>query len=377
MATYRSHAGTTYASRTNTTVNKPTGTVDGDEMRMYFLIAAGSVAALPTPTFPSGWTTIGGPTTVSENNNASAFSVRSWTLRKRASSEGTTYTVTHSTASSDCVIVSAQGALDSAGSVSTNDGDGNGNITFNAVTTAAADALLIAFCHNWELWGAGTAPSGTTPTFTERQDSATSLIHVSTGTWTGSGSTGSPTKDSDNTGSGGAQWAAMLVAVENAPAGTTVTPTTAALTLTRFAPTVTATANRLVTPTTRALALTTFAPTVTASDHKTVTPTTASLILTTFAPTVSVSDNKVVTPTTAALVLSAFAPTVTATANQTVTPTTAALVLVTFAPTVTASSDVAPAISTSSFRPDVSIGQFEIERRRKRKVADLFLLLLG
>lgn len=36
-----------------------------------------------------------------------------------------------------------------------------------------------------------------------------------------------------------------------------------------------------------------------------------------------------------------------------------------------------PAISTSSFRPDVLIGQFEIERRRKRKVADLFLLLLG
>jgi hypothetical protein len=189
-------------------------------MRMYFLMGASSAAGIPTPTFPSGWTTIGGPTTVSENNNPLTFSVRSWTLRKRASSEGTTYTVTHSAASSDCLIATVESALDDAGSISTNDGDGNGDITFLSVTTDAADANILAFCHNWALWGAGTAPAGTTPTFTERQDSASSLIHFSEGTWSGSGATGNKTKDSDNTGAGGAQWAAMLVAVENASGAT-------------------------------------------------------------------------------------------------------------------------------------------------------------
>lgn len=218
MATYRAHAGTTYASRTNTTVNKPTGTIDGDEMRMYFLLGASTQAGIPTPTFPSGWTVVGGPTTVNENNDTGAFSVRSWTLRKRASSEGTSYTVTHSAASSDCVIATVQNAEDGNGVISTNDGDGTGDITFLSVTTAAVDSCILAFCHNWELWGAGTAPAGTTPTFTERQDSSGSIIHFSSGDWTGSGATGNKTKDSDN-GSASGQWAAMLVGVENAAAG--------------------------------------------------------------------------------------------------------------------------------------------------------------
>jgi hypothetical protein len=94
-----------------------------------------------------------------------------------------------------------------------------------------------------------------------------------------------------------------------------VVPTTATLTLTTFAPTVTATQNQLVVPTTKALVITTFAPTVTASDHKVVTPTTATLTLTTFAPVVTATDHQVVTPGVAALVLTTFAPTVTATNN--------------------------------------------------------------
>lgn len=350
MASYRSHAGTTYASRTNTTINKPTGAVDGDELIMYFLLGAASVGAIPTPTFPSGWTVVGGPTTVSENNNTSAFSVRSWTLRKRASSEGASYTVTHSAASSDGIIVAVQSGSDAAPTVSTNDGDGTGNITFLSITTAAADAWIGAFCHNWQLWGAGTAPGGTTPIFTERQDSASSLIHFSEGTWSSSGATGDKTKDSDNAG-GGPQWAAMLVGVENASSGTTVTPTTASLTTSTFAPTVTATNHQTVTPTTKALTLSTFAPTISTTDHKTVTPATAQLVLTTFAPTVTAGGDVIVTPAPAQLVLTTFAPTITATEDVP-------------APT--------PVASTPYF--DVELAQ---KQRRKRKRTDLLLLLLG
>src|SRR5205823_3934503 len=61
-----------------------------------------------------------------------------------------------------------------------------------------------------------------------------------------------------------------------------VTPTTAALALTRFAPTVST--PRLITPATAALTLTTFAPIVTAPQSVRVTPGTATLFLTTYAP---------------------------------------------------------------------------------------------
>jgi hypothetical protein len=118
--------------------------------------------------------------------------------------------------------------------------------------------------------------------------------------------------------------------IDTAAGGVSVTPTTAALVLTTFAPTVLT--PRLVTPTTAALVLTTFAPTV--ATPVLVTPGKASLVLTTFAPTVTAPQ--LVTPTTAALVLATFAPTVVV--NTPATPTTAALVLTTFEPTVTVAS---------------------------------------
>lgn len=130
-----------------------------------------------------------------------------------------------------------------------------------------------------------------------------------------------------------------------------VTPSTAALTLTTFAPTVATPVN--CTPTTRALTLTTFAPTV--ATPVAVTPTTTALALTTYAPTVSTPV--AVTPTTRALTLTAYAPTVTA--GVSATPTTAALVLTGYAPTVTATASVAvtpgtAALTITTFAPTVT-----------------------
>lgn len=142
-----------------------------------------------------------------------------------------------------------------------------------------------------------------------------------------------------------------------------VTPSTATLTLTTFAPTVTATQNQLVTPSTATLTLTTYAPTVTASGGQVATPSTATLTLTTYAPTVSVSDNKSVTPSTATLTLTTYAPTVTATDHKTATPTTATLTITTYAPTVTATDhkSVTPATATltlTTFAPTVTTAPF-------------------
>lgn len=139
-------------------------------------------------------------------------------------------------------------------------------------------------------------------------------------------------------------------------ADTTVTPSTASLTTTSFAPTVSTTANQSVTPTTASLSTATFAPTVTTP--RLATPATASLTLTTFAPTVTALQGTIVTPGTASLSTATFAPTVSATAHQVVTPSTAGLTTSTFAPSVTATDHqlVTPStavLSLSTFTPTV------------------------
>ena len=133
--------------------------------------------------------------------------------------------------------------------------------------------------------------------------------------------------------------------------GVNVTPGVVNLTLTGYAPTVTAPA--AVTPGAATLTLTGFAPTVGVSVN--VTPGVGTLTLTGFAP--SVTAPAAVTPGAASLVLTGFAPTVTAPAS--VTPAAGALTLTGFAPAVTvAGSNVSvtpdPATLTlTGYAPDV------------------------
>lgn len=155
-------------------------------------------------------------------------------------------------------------------------------------------------------------------------------------------------------------YAYAVVDYTDAGGSVSVTPTTASLTTTRFAPTVSVTNNVMVTPTTASLTLTRFAPTVTVSNPQTVTPSTASLTISRFAPTVSVSNNQIVTPSTTSLTISRFAPTVTASNNITVAPSTASLTISSFAPTVTIPNNITVTPSTATltltlFSPTVSI----------------------
>lgn len=148
--------------------------------------------------------------------------------------------------------------------------------------------------------------------------------------------------------------AALVIAVR--PANPiSVTPTTATLTLSTFAPTILL--PKTVTPSTATLTLTGFAPTV--SVGVSVTPSTAALVLSTFAPTVTVSSNVLVTPSTATLALTTFAPTVLT--PRTVVPLTATLALTAFAPTVLISDHkiVTPptlALIITTFAPIVTVG---------------------
>lgn len=119
-----------------------------------------------------------------------------------------------------------------------------------------------------------------------------------------------------------------------ASSGTTVTPGTGALTLTGYAPTVTAQGNVTVTPGVASITVTGYAPTVTAPE--TVTPGGGALSLTGYAPTVTAPET--VTPGLASLTVTGYPPTVTA--PETVTPGVGSLTLTGYAPTVTAPANV-------------------------------------
>ena len=133
-----------------------------------------------------------------------------------------------------------------------------------------------------------------------------------------------------------ASWGALFnIGADEGGTGTTVTPSTAALTLATFSPTVST--PQLCTPSTLALTITTFAPTV--STPQTLTPSTASLTVTGFAPSVTVGSASTLTPGTLDLAIATFAPTVST--PVVVVPQTLALTVTGYAPTVSAGGMVA------------------------------------
>ena len=146
--------------------------------------------------------------------------------------------------------------------------------------------------------------------------------------------------------------------------GATVSPDAGQLTLTGYAPAVSATTNHYVIAGLGSLALTGHAPTITvAAQDQTVSPGAGQLSLEGYAPAVSVTTNSYVIPNkgdltltghvpavivgisvdpaTGQLTLTGYAPTVSVTQNAYVNPQTGALILVGHAPTVANSSAVA------------------------------------
>ncbi len=210
-AAFRSISSTTYATRTNTTVPAPAGIQDGDVLLLVFLRGNGG-ANPATPTWPSGFDLVSGyPTTVSDGTD---YRVSKWVLKKVASGESGDYTVTHANGASQGVIVAVSGS------------DGTVVATQNAATTPAgtttatatglttgADNSLVAFVvHNWDLYGAASPPTGSTPTFTERLDDASSLLYVATGVLATAGATGDKTHATGNS-EALYPWSASLIEV--------------------------------------------------------------------------------------------------------------------------------------------------------------------
>jgi hypothetical protein len=204
---YRSQTTTTYATRTNTVVNKPSGVVDGD--LLLFRIVTGLQTEAPDATPPAGLTQIG---TTIDMVDGSGYNVEARTYYRVASSEPSSYTFTHTSCSSQGIILAYDGVdtttpLDVTPSVATSTGNTS---TATSITTVTANAMLVLIESDWaDAAAASTPPTG----MTERFDAT--LSYVAEQVKTTAGATGTKVLTNSNV-NGGSRWSAVLIALRPA-----------------------------------------------------------------------------------------------------------------------------------------------------------------
>ncbi len=126
----------------------------------------------------------------------------------------------------------------------------------------------------------------------------------------------------------------------------TATPGVKSVSVTKFAPTATVASDQTATPSTKAISVSKFAPSV--LTPVTVTPGVKAISATKLAPTVTASDNKVATPNVSVIVVQKLRPVIAATANVTATPTTPAIVVQKLRPVITVSGPAILGTATES-----------------------------
>jgi hypothetical protein len=206
---FRSISSTTYATRTNTTVTAPSGITNGDLLIFGIgIFGSGGEAVDPTP--PAGFSLISGPSWPLQAVEG-ANEVETRIYSKVASGESGDYTATHADASSQGWMVAVSDP--SVNFVITGQSGTGTTTTALSVTSANNNALILFIVHDWLSNAADiSVPTGTTPTFTERLDGATSLFYVATGVLGTAGATGDKTITNRN--NIGDPWSAVLLAIE-------------------------------------------------------------------------------------------------------------------------------------------------------------------
>lgn len=214
----RSKTSTTYASRTNTTLAAPSGLADNDILLAGIFVGASGTA--PSVAAPSGFTALSGsPTSVTD---VYGFQGKFNLFWKRAASESGSYTFSHSSASSQGLLLAISGAVTSGSPIdasSNNTGVGNTS-TATGVTTTVPNDLLLYIAHDWEGLGALSPPSG----FTEIFDSLIYSARMSQAT---AGASGSKTQTNGNLYD--EPWAAWLIAIKPPSADVSVNITGASV----------------------------------------------------------------------------------------------------------------------------------------------------
>lgn len=207
-------SNTTYASRTNTTITAPSGITDGD-LLLLFCLTGGGGGTSAAVTIPGTFTALSGsPSSVSDS---SAFNVRIWGGYRIASGESGDYTCTHAAGSSQGLMLRVSGANAGAPAfVVTNTGS-NTTTTFTGITTPANDTLVVLIGQDWaDSANNLTAPTGSTPTFSEHID--TTLVYVASGVLALAGATGNKTMTNNNI-QADSRWTAWTLGIEPAAGG--------------------------------------------------------------------------------------------------------------------------------------------------------------
>jgi len=198
----RSNSTITYSSRTNTTVSAPSGIVNGDILVATIFVAA--TGSSPSVTAPTGFTEISiSPTSVS----SAGFYGNLHVYWKRAASESGSYTFTHTTASTECVMIAVSGALTSGSPIDVSSANTGiaGTETNTGLTLTSTNELVLYLSQNWGDSNTGTAPTGYTQTYNG------TVVYTASKNFTSSGATGSTSRANGN--NSGDPWGVILVAI--------------------------------------------------------------------------------------------------------------------------------------------------------------------
>jgi hypothetical protein len=216
---FRSIANTSYSgSGTSTVVTKPAGLALGDFMLWCQVTAATSAG--PDPTFPAGWTQIasaGYPILLNAGSFHMDFRV-AYKFADASDVAASNFTATHANCSSQGAIACFSGVH----ATTPFDVTPTQNLSLTGVADTTANGLTtVTDGCGIVIWGCDfgdtsnnlTAPTGTTPTFTERLDVAP-LMHMFEGVLTTAGATGNKTfANNSNTVS---PWGAYMIALRPA-----------------------------------------------------------------------------------------------------------------------------------------------------------------
>jgi photosystem II stability/assembly factor-like uncharacterized protein len=200
---FRSSSSTTYAVRTDTTLSAPSGLVDDDVIIAAIFVGADTTA--PSVIAPAGFTELpGSPTSVTDSGN---FNGQLHVYAKRAASESGSYTFTHSSASSQAILLAYAGASKSGLFIDASSHNTGVGVSSDAlgITTTQPNDMLIWISHNWTGSGNLSPPVE----LTERFDG---LVYAADIPFASTGATNDVVQ-SDNGNTGSDPWAAWLIGI--------------------------------------------------------------------------------------------------------------------------------------------------------------------
>jgi hypothetical protein len=218
----RSSSTLAFGTRTNSVIPAPSTIVNGD--LLLAILNVGDPSLLPpiALTGPAGFTEATGSPFGTDRTDPYTISLR--VFWKIAASESGSYTFTHGSASTECLMYALSGAHATTPlspnlttNKDANPGVNDGQTTVAlGLTTAVNDCFIIMAEALWDDTTGMVVPTGTTPTFTQRLKGT--LTYVSDGTLTTAGATGNKTHTNGNNFTT-VPWVSMLISVQPAAAG--------------------------------------------------------------------------------------------------------------------------------------------------------------